>query len=165
MRRILSAIGTAALLLSLPATALAVKPDRAPLELPPQLDFTAGDVCPFAVHVEFIVNREKVMTFVDNGGAVVRQLTTGAFKVRLSPVSDPEQTVTLNISGPAHQVFHEDGTSTLTYAGRSISLYPPGTFVLTAGRAVVELDAKGDFVSVTNIGVEQDVCAVLEPAA
>jgi hypothetical protein len=78
-------------------------------------------------------------------------------------VDDPDRTMTLNISGPSHQVFRADGSSTLTYAGRSVSLYPPGTLVFTAGRAIVELDTAGDFVSVRNIGFETDVCPILAP--
>ena len=144
------------------STATAAKPERQPLELG-DFDFAAGDVCSFAVHVEFLVNREKMTTFYDREGDVTRVLTTGSLVVRLSPVDDPDRTTTLNISGPSHQVFRADGSSTLTYAGRSISLYPPGTLVFTAGRAIVELDTAGAFVSVTNIGFETDLCPMLAP--
>ena len=83
------------LILSTTAAA-AAKPDRQPLELG-DFDFAAGDVCSFAVHVEFLVNREKVTTFYDRDGNVTRVLTTGSLLVRLSPVDDPDRTTTLNI--------------------------------------------------------------------
>lgn len=154
-------IFAALLLMAVSATpALATPPERGPLELG-DFDFAAGEACSFAVHVDFLVNREKVTSFYDRNGDVARILTTGSLVVKLSPVDDPEHTVTVNISGPSRQVFHADGTSTLTYSGRSISLYPPGTLVLTAGQAVVELDNAGAFVSVTNIGFESDLCLAL----
>ncbi len=67
----------------------------------------------------------------------------------------------LNLSGPIHTTLHPDGTSTLVFGGRGISLYPAGTFVLTAGRSVVELDAAGEVISVTNMGLEEDLCVAL----
>jgi hypothetical protein len=141
---------------------MAARPTREPLEYPPSFEFAAGDVCPFAVTVEVLTNREKVMTFVDSSGDVVRVVTTGSLVVRLSPSGEEDVSVTLKISGPVHQTFRADGTSTLAYGGRSVSLYPPGTLVLTAGRAIVELDPAGGFVSVTNIGFESDICGMLE---
>ncbi len=163
-RRYLALLAVPVLVLAIATPVAAGKPDRQPLELPPELDLAAGDVCPFAVHVEFLVNREKVTTFYNRAGDVARVLTTGFLVVRLSPLDDPETSITINISGPSRQVFRPDGTSTLTYGGRSISLYPPGTLVFTAGQAVVELDAEGSFVSVTNIGFESDLCTALAPA-
>lgn len=67
----------------------------------------------------------------------------------------------LNISGPLHTTLHPDGSATLVFGGRGISLFPPGTFVLTAGLSVVELDAEGEVTSVTNMGFEQDLCVAL----
>jgi len=152
-------LGVVAAAVALPT--LAAAPSREPLEYPPTIEFAAGDVCPFAVTVEFLTNREKVMMFTDRSGDVVRAITTGSLVVRLSATANPETSVTLNISGPSHQTFRADGTSTLVYGGRAISLYPPGTLVFTAGRAVVELDAVDGFVSVANIGFESDLCEML----
>lgn len=162
MRRARPVLAALCLLVLSSTAAAAAKPDRQPLEIG-DFDFAAGEACPFAVHVEFLVNREKVTTFFDRDGNVTRILTTGSLVIRVSPVDEPSNTLTLNVSGPSHQVFRADGSSTLTYGGRSVSLFPPGTFVLTAGRAVVELDSAGEFVSVTNIGFETDVCIMLAP--
>jgi hypothetical protein len=140
---------------------LAARPTREPLEYPPVFEFAAGDVCPFAVTVEVLTNREKVMTFFGASGDAARLVTTGSLVVRLSPTGVEDASVTLNISGPVRQSFRADGTSTLTYGGRSVSLYPPGTFVLTAGQAIVELDPAGGFLSVENIGFESDVCEMM----
>jgi hypothetical protein len=159
--RVFSLVAALLLMVMLPTTALAVRPDRQPSPLPPELDLPAGAVCSFAVHVEFVVNRGTVTSFFDANGDLVKVLSTGALFVRLSAADDSESAITLNISGPTRQVFHADGSSTLTFAGRSISLFPPGTLILTAGKSVVELDAEGNFVSVTNFGLAGDVCDMI----
>ena len=162
MRRFLGPAVLAAVLTAVVAApVLAGKPDREPLELPPVIVMGAGEVCPFAVTVEFLVNNGKTMTFYRDGEAV-REIGTGSLKIRATNTSDPDQpSVTLNISGPVHTYFHPDGSSTSYFGGRSISLYPAGTFVLTAGRAVVHFDAAGDFVSGSNAGFSADVCEMI----
>ncbi|MBA2634127.1 MAG: hypothetical protein H0U86_14205 [Chloroflexi bacterium] len=67
----------------------------------------------------------------------------------------------LNITGPIHTTLHPDGSATLVFGGRGISLFPPGTIVLTTGRSVVELDAEGEVISLTNMGFEEDLCVAL----
>ena len=163
MRRALVPLVLGVLAATVALPTLAAPPSREPLEYPPILEFAAGSVCPFAVTTEFLTNREKVMLFTDRSGDVVRAITTGSLVVRLSATANPDVSVTMNISGPSHQTFRADGNSTLVYGGRAISLYPPGTFVFTAGRAIVELDAMDGFVSVSNIGFESDVCEMLAP--
>ena len=163
MRRILApAILAVALACALAAPTLAAKPERTPVEFPPSIDLPAGAVCPFDVTVDFLVNRGKTLTFFDRTGEPIHSIGTGTLKIRLTNTTDSDEpSVTLNISGPIHTQFHADGSSTAVYGGRGISLYPPGTLVLTAGRAVVQLDANGDFVSVTNIGFSTDVCGMI----
>ena len=164
MRRVvLSLLSAAAALLATTSAVLATPPTREPLGLPEVIEFAAGEACPFAVTVEVLVDNGKVMTFYDRTGEVRKAITSGSLVVRLTSPDAPGMEVTLNISGPSHQTFNADGTSTLVYGGNSISLYPPGTLVLTKGRAVVQLDADGNFVSVTNIGWETDVCDMLVP--
>jgi len=157
-----SLLMAAALVAVLVAPTLAAKPDRQPLELPPTIEFPAGELCPFAVTVEFLVNKGKTMTFYDPDGTAVRSIGTGSLKIRVTNTTDPDEpSATLNISGPGHTMFHADGSSTLIFGGRSISLYPAGTFILTAGRAVITLDAQGEFVSGTNTGLSTDVCEMI----
>ena len=122
----------------------------------------AGAACPFDVTVDFLANRGKNLTFFGRTGEPIRSIGTGTLKIRVTNTTDADHpSATLNISGPIHTRYHADGSSTAVYGGRSISLYPPGTFVLTAGRAIVQLDANGDFVSVTNVGFSADVCAMI----
>jgi len=162
MRSSLSLWFAAALgLVSAPA-ALAAKPDRAPLELPPSLELAAGEACEFPLLVEFLANRGKTLTFYDNEGNAIRQIGTGTLKIRVTNLADESVApLELNISGPLHTTLHPDGSATLVFGGRGISLFPPGTFVLTAGRSVVELDAEGEVISVTNVGFEEDLCVAL----
>ena len=162
MRRVY-ALALAAVLVLLSAQAvLAVKPDRVALELPPSLELAAGEACEFPLLVEFLTNRGKTVTFFDSQGNAIRQIGTGALKIRVTNLADGSVTpLELNISGPIHITLDEDGSATLVFGGRGISLFPPGTFVLTAGRSVVELDATGQVISVTNMGFEEDLCLAL----
>jgi hypothetical protein len=151
-----------ALVAMMTGPALAAKPVVTPLELPPQLELPAGSVCPFDVTVDFLANKGKTTTFSDASGNPTRSIGTGTLKIRVTNTTDPARpSTTLNISGPVHTRFHADGSSTQVYGGRSVSLFPPGTFVLTAGRAVVHLDASGNFVSVTNTGFSRNICAAV----
>ena len=163
MRRLLApAILALALTGVVAGPALAAPPDREPLELPPSIDFAAGEACSFDLRVDILANKGWTTTYFDRSGAPVRAIGTGSLKIRATNIDDADEpSVTLNISGPIHTWFHADGSSTSVYGGRSASLYPVGTFILTAGRAVVQLDASGEFVSVTNIGFEQDICATI----
>ena len=163
MRPALSLVFVAALVLVSAQAVLAARPDSEPLELPPSLELAAGEACQdFPILVEFLANNGKTMTFFDNEGNAIRQIGTGTLKIRVTNLAD-ESVAPLerNISGPIHISLHPDGSATLVFGGRGISLLPPGTFVLTAGRAVVELDAAGEVISVTNTGFEEDLCLAL----
>ena len=150
------------MMMGIAAPAAAARPERTPLELPPSIEFAAGEICPFAVTVTFLENRGKDITFFNRSGDPVRSIGSGKLQIAMTNTDDPDEpTITLNVSGPIHTKFHPDGSSTSIYGGRSISLYPAGTSVLTAGRAIVELGPEGEFVSVTNIGREVDTCALL----
>jgi hypothetical protein len=162
MRRVFGLLFAAALVLVSAQAVLAAKPDKAPLELPPSLELAAGEACEFPLLVEFLANRGKTLTFNDSEGNAVRQIGTGTLKIRVSNLADESVApLELNISGPLHTTLHSDGSATLVFGGRGISLFPAGTFVLTAGRSIVELDAEGEVISVTNLGFEEDLCVAL----
>ena len=162
MRRALPLLIAAAMVLVSAQAVLAAKPDRVPLELPPSLELAAGDACDFPILVEFLANNGKTLTFYDNDGNAIRQIGTGTLKIRVTNLAaEPPTSLQRNISGPIHTELHPDGSATLVFGGRGISLFPPGTFVLTAGRSVVELDAAGEVISVTNVGFEEDLCVAL----
>ena len=162
MRRVFCLLFAATLVLGSAQAVLAAKPDRVPLELPPSLEFAAREACDFSLLVDFLANGGKTLTFFDHEGNAIRQIGTGTLKIRVTNLADASVApLELNISGPLHTTLHPDGSATLIYGGRGISLYPPGTFVLTAGRSVVELDAEGEVISVTNIGTEEDLCVTL----
>jgi hypothetical protein len=162
VRQVCSLMLAAALILVSAQAVLAAKPDREPLELPPSFEFAAGEACEFPLVVEFLANRGKTLTFFDNEGNAIRQIGSGTLKIRVTNLADDSvASLELNISGPLHIALHTDGAATLVFGGRGISLFPAGTFVLTAGRSVVELDAAGEVISVTNFGFEQDLCVTL----
>jgi hypothetical protein len=162
VRQVCSLMLAAALILVSAQAVLAAKPDREPLELPPSLELAAGEGCEFPVLIEFLANRGKTLTFFDNDGNAIRQIGSGTLKIRVTNLADDSVApLELNISGPLHIALHPDGSATLVFGGRGISLFPTGTFVLTAGRSVVELDAAGEVISVTNFGFEEDLCVTL----
>ena len=118
--------------------------------------------CEFPILVEFLANGGKILTFHDDEGNPIRQIGTGVLKIRVTNLADESVApLELNISGPIHTTLHPDRSATLVFGGRGISLFPPGTFVLTAGRSVVELNAVGQVISVTNMGFEENLCVAL----
>jgi hypothetical protein len=161
MRRLLPSLVASVLLLMTASSVLAAKPDRQPSALPPELDFAAGELCPFATHVEFFVNRQKDTAYFNRNGDLVRVISSGALRARLTIPDDPDASLEINISGPVHLSFHADGSSTVILGGRSASTFPPGTLSLVSGRSIIQFDASGNFVSVTNIGHVTDLCALL----
>ena len=163
MRRLLLSLAVLALLVMPASSVFAAKPDRQPSSLPPFIDFAAGELCPFATRVEFFVNRQTDKFFFNSNGDLVRIISTGSLRARLTTPDDPDAVLEANISGPVHVRFHADGSQTVILSGRSGSPYPPGQLSLVSGRSIVEFDADGNFVSVTNIGHVTDPCAQLVP--
>jgi hypothetical protein len=148
---------TAAFLAAMLMTVLAAGAATAaqPIREPIMFEDEVLTLCTFPVLVEFTANKEFVTFFED------RILVTGKLFVRLTNLDDPSNSLTLNISGPAH--ISELGER---YAGRGLFLlFPedvggPG-LVLTTGRVDV---VRGEDGFVTNFSVKGnsvDICAAL----
>jgi hypothetical protein len=108
------------------------------------------------VLVEFTAAKEYVTFFSDG-----RIRVTGKLFVRLTNLDEPENTMLLNISGPAIISPLQE-----RYAGRGLFLlFPedvsgPG-LVLTTGRVVVVRGEDGFATDFTVQGTKVDLCAAL----
>lgn len=91
-----------------------------PVPAPP-VDLTAGEVCSFAVHIEFPVNREVAYTYTDAAGRTVAQYFTGALIGQVRRV-DTGATLTADLSGSGVE---------LTDAASNSTLYGVGPYLLT----------------------------------
>jgi hypothetical protein len=124
MRRMLPYVLALALVLMTASSVLAAKPTRQPSTLPPALYFAAGELCPFAAHVDFVVNRQVDTLFFNRNGDLIRIISTGALRAVLTSPDYPGRSLERNISGPVHQTFHPDGSFTVILGGRSASPWP-----------------------------------------
>jgi hypothetical protein len=123
------------LLLALPAAPVAA---NAPIIEPlPGEDFVipAGAMCEFPVSVEFLVNRQKGITFLDDEGNFVRQIQSGALFFRLTNLDD-DVSIVLNVSGPGIVTPNPDGSVTVEAHGPWVLFDPFGTHLFNTGQAI-----------------------------
>ena len=154
-------LAVAAVLFSAAAVA-AAGPVRQPVEYPLEGFFLpAGSACEFDLQADFLVNREKMTTFMDSDGNPIRSLVTGSLVVRLTNLENDASTV-INISGPLRLVYNDDGTSAQYFHGRSIAFFE-GIFYLAIGRHVFLVDQTGFSVieEGSKSGRSIDVCGSL----
>ena len=129
-----SAVGVSALIAAFIATTAlptsANPPDRQPVGNV-SVTLPAGPTtCPFDLREDFLADREKLTTFFDRDGNVVRLQVTGQLVARFTNLSTGAS-ITLHISGPATLTFGQDGT--LTANGRGTGTGLP----LTTGAALI----------------------------
>ena len=151
---------------SLTRSAVAAAPIRESAVLSP---FTLTGICAFDVRIDPLVNKAKILTFVDRAGTPRLQLFTGSFKQRATNVSTG-RSLDFNTSHAGRAETLPDGTLRITFAGRVIGwianrsdvpAFAPRMFVVS-GRAVAEFDAAGThFLSLTVQGEVLDLCAAL----
>ncbi len=135
-------------------------PQKEPLENEP-LEFAAGEVCPFAVKLEPVANKEMIKTF-PNG----RQMINGRLTARVTNL-DANRSMVVNISGPGTFTELENDRLRLVLRGRNLlfsfesDVLGAGLF-LTTGRVVAVLDlATETIVSHQHRGRAIDLCARL----
>jgi hypothetical protein len=151
-KRTAATLGVVLMTVLLAGAATAAQPIREPL----LIEDDVLTLCSFPVLLEVIANKEYV-TFFEDG----RLLVTGKLFVRLTNLADPSNSLTLNISGPAH--ISDLGER---YAGRGLFLlFPedvggPG-LVLTTGRVDVVRAEDGFVTNFSVKGNTVDICAAL----
>jgi hypothetical protein len=141
--------------------ALAQKgPQKEPLPFEP-MEFAAGEVCPFAVKIESVANKEMTKT-LPNG----RQVINGRLTLRVTNL-DANRSMVVNASGPGTITELENDRIRMVFRGRNLlwsferDVTGAGLF-LTTGRVVGVLDLGTDtVVSHQHKGRATDLCARL----
>jgi hypothetical protein len=137
-----------------PQIAAIGKPTRSPVLFQPN-EFAAGELCSFAVLLEFPVNQYIAKTFPPKPNGDVVEIQTGRVVARFTNLSTGTS-VTYNISGPTILTFHPDGSLTIEAPG------PQVIFNFIAwGRLVLEISPVGELTSISHTGHTEDVCAAL----
>jgi hypothetical protein len=166
MRARLALLPLAALALwAFAPTAAAEKPLKFPLTAGP-VDLPA-DICGFVVHEEILANNASGKIFANGTFAL-----SGTFKVRLTNLDEPTNTLDVNISGPGRFIPNPDGTTSLRAEGRSLFFFfpgelsagSPGALILTTGLVTELFDATFNVVPGSFShprGTEIDICAAL----
>jgi hypothetical protein len=96
----------------------------------------------------------------------------GTFKLRLTNVDKPTNSVDINVSGPGAFIPNPDGTTSLRAEGRSLFFFlpgqlradSPGALILTTGLVTELFDASFNVVPGSfshRGGTEIDICAAL----
>ena len=165
MRRLIATLPLFLFLIPLlPGTARADQPVR---EFVPNEDVVVEGICSFDVAVNIVANKEFTTSFFDDEGNLEREIVTGKFVVELVNLSNPDNSVVVNISGPATFTFQGE-TATLQTGGQWLLWFfpgelgpdDPGMIVLTSGRWVIEI-ADDQPTIISRSGATQDVCALL----
>ena len=83
-------------------------------------------------------------------------------------MSDPQQSIIVNSSGPATLAPQNDGTVILTGRGLGLQPFPAGTsitgmpeFLQFSGREMLRFNPDGSFQELQRAHVKLDVCAAL----
>ncbi len=136
-------------------------PEKEPLPAEP-LEFAAGEVCPFALRIEPVVNKETIKTF-PNG----RELITGRLTVRVTNL-DEDRSIVVNVSGPVTITPLENDMIQIVVRGRNLLWFferdvGGARLLLTTGRAEAVLDLEADAITsfVQRTGTATDLCAQL----
>jgi hypothetical protein len=143
------------------------RPTRAPVpDAANTATFVAGQACPFAVHIEPVVNREYTLTFPAEPNGDVVQMVSGYLLERFTNL-DSGKSIVLNNSSQATVVSHTDGSATIDVSG------PVALFFLAPFHAVpsayvnyghVVLDVSPPFgllTLVSQTGRQLDICSAL----
>lgn len=156
-----SAVLTVLLLASAAPALGGGKPTVGPVPFPAEgIDLPAGVFCPFDLHVDALRNTEKALTFPTLADGSVRQIVTGQLWIRVTNV-DTDANVDLKISGPVRFLIEADGTTNVTFFGRSLPVQP-GQFLVTSGRVVQVFHPDGSSEIIdSGHGHTFDVCALI----
>ena len=162
-RRLLAASLAGLLIGVLAPGAVADPPNRVPPG--PIPDFTLTDICSFPVLVHVDTNNDVTTTFSDG-----RMLVTGSLTATLTNVTNPSNSIDVNISGPGTFTPLPDVGTLQKSVGPWLWFFPPNQFapgtpgilILTTGVVTVTLDATGNATLFTHTnGTTTDLCPKL----
>jgi hypothetical protein len=165
MKRLIGVAVSAGLLVMLPTSeAVAGKPIRIPTDNQ-SVEFAAGVVCPFAVGIEPVVDREVTTIFFDRDGKVTRIEITGSLVARIIN-RDTGASRIENTSGPGTITFLDDGTAVLKAVGTWLFFFrpidhPASTMFINSGNMTLTISPDGVITVVSRIGHMEDLCSAL----
>ena len=144
--------------------AFANPPTRVPTLNQP-VDFSAGDVCPFAVHVQPITDREVSTSHYDAEGNLRWIGVTGFLDVQVTN-TDTGNSMLVNISGPGKFTFRSDGTVVLNAVGNWLLFQratdsPPSEMLLNSGHILTTFSPTGVATILHRTGSGQNLCGAL----
>ena len=156
------ALALALVAMSVGSAAAIGKPDRVPVELPDSIDFAAGEVCDFAVHLVFTTNREYLTTWYDKNGNPIRDNYTGTLTIRITNLdANPPRSADLNIGGPGGDTYFADGSSFDDFHGHGFPVLPGFEFDQTMGNVRYAFDSEGNPTLLYAHGRSVDACALV----
>lgn len=144
--------------------AAAGPPER--VEIPDEAfeDFTidAGP-CEFAVAIHVVAHDLHTITFFDDQGNPVREITEGQLVVQMTN-ADTNTSVVRNVSGPAFFTFEDrirvaTGPALFWFFPGELGPGSPGAFFINYGRIVQRLGETTETLSQS--GIQEDLCATL----
>jgi hypothetical protein len=168
---LLAASVSAIALLVYPATLSAAdgKPTRfAITDAQQAFDFPAGSACSFELAGTPVSNNVYVKIYPVDENGDVRVLSNGTAKLQLTNV-DTGKSIVVNVSGPATQVVHADGSSVVTTGGSVLVSFiapfnpaGPATFIYT-GHTVLSFAPPFGLMTLVSTTDNKpfDVCAAL----
>lgn len=162
---LLAASGSAIALLVFPAalSAASGKPTRIAITDDQQsFHFRAGRVSSFELAGTPVSNNQYITMYPADANGDVRNIITGALKERLTNVGTGKSII-VNVSGPATEIVHPDGSADLTPPARCSLATPrgPATYIYT-GHTVFSVSDDGILTLVSTTDKQPfDVCAAL----
>lgn len=126
---------------------------------PVDSDVVQSGLCNFDVRLQ-ANGRNKIL--VVGKGKSITLFTAPTLEVTLTNVHDPEQRVTVGITGAFHVTTDADGNSVYVITGRNLIHRPDAGLLLTQGVFTYTLDADGNIVQpLSGRGQTTDLCPLL----
>jgi hypothetical protein len=113
--------------------------------------------CPgYVLRANFPANQQYALIFTHPDGST-EYIITGRLVATFTNLSNPNNTLTANISGPAFFTFYPDGSETDVFTG----LQTVGLLSTFAGRVSITITADGQLTVSMSGHVLQDICSAL----
>jgi hypothetical protein len=126
------------------------------------MEFTYSGACDFDILIQpTAINNEYTLSFVNENGVLVKQITTGALIETLTN-AETGQSITVNVSGPGIFTYNSDGSMTIVLVGPDFAVLGIGnSSAIGSGRTVINVSASGQATIVSQVGSYQSVCPLL----
>jgi hypothetical protein len=131
----------------------------------PAVTEPAGKVCSFGLGFTFPSQDLRETDYYNASGTLVRSFVTGPLIAQITNLSSG-RSVVRSESGPGWFIFHPDGSLTIDApehigVGFAAGDSPSHEFLITSGRAVINVSATGTKTLVVLDGTAEDMCVTL----